>query len=85
MYLVDSILLSFIRKGVTCNVLRVDVGVLGMLKATQKSSAKRLDRKPFLVMGVESDTFGVCVLCLPFSSCGGVWCRLVSACGGWGR
>lgn len=48
---------SFVRKGITRSVLRVDVGRAGMPNAVQKSSARRPDRYPCLVIGADSWSF----------------------------
>lgn len=43
---------SLIRRGMTCRVLWVEVGVLGGCRANQKSSASRPVLYPWRAMGV---------------------------------
>lgn len=45
---------SLIMKGMTYRVFRVEMGVLGVIRVTQKSSTSLLVRYPCRVMGVES-------------------------------
>lgn len=53
-------------KGITFNLFLADVGVSGMPRAVQKSSANRPERYPCLVSGVDSDPI-VEILVLPLS------------------
>lgn len=64
-YSADSRLESVNRKGITCRVLRVDLGVFGGLRVDQKSSANRPVLYPCRVIGVESAAFATN---LPFTS-----------------
>jgi hypothetical protein len=49
------------RRGITCSVFLGEVGVLGILRASQKSSASQPVRYPCLVRGVDSG-IRLCVL-----------------------
>lgn len=59
--------LSLIRKGMTRNVLRVDIGVFGVFSDVQKSSTNRPVQYPCLVMESEFVVMVVALVVFHFS------------------